>query len=67
MLATVPLPPMPDTTALPPTPDTAAIPPTQASALGRDGMHGHVTNIRVTDRRDSHPTAEPAPVSNHIL
>ena len=30
-------------------------------------MHEHVTNIRVTDRRDSHPTAEPAPVSNHIL
>ena len=62
--ATVPVPPMPDTTALPPIPDTAAIPPTQASALGRDGVHEHVTNIRMTD---SHPTVEPAHVSSHIL
>ena len=66
--ATVALPPMPDTTALlSPTPDTAAIPPTQASALGRDGVQEHVTHIRVTDKTDSHPTAEPAHVSSHIL
>ena len=65
--ATVPVPPMPDTTALPPIPDTAAIPPTQASALGRDGVHEHVTNIRMTDKTDSHPTVEPAHVSSHIL
>ena len=65
--ATVPLPPMPDTTALHPTPDTVAIPPTQASALGRDGVQEHVTHIRVTDKRDSHPTAEPAHVSSQIL
>ena len=37
---------------------------TQASALGRDGVHEHVTNIRMTD---SHPTVEPAHVSSHIL
>ena len=41
--ATVPLPPMPDTTALPPTPDIAPIPPTETSALGRAGVHEHVT------------------------
>ena len=65
--ATVPVPPMPDTTVLPPIPHTAAIPPTQASALGRDGVHEHVTNIRMTDKTDSHPTVEPAHVSSHII
>ena len=67
MPATVPVPPMPDTTALPPIPDTAAIPRTQPSALRRDGVHEHVTNIRMTDKTDSHPTVEPAHVSSYIL
>ena len=40
---------------------------TQASALGRDGVREHVTNIRMTDKTDSHPTVEPAHVSSHIL
>ncbi len=65
--ATVPVPPMTETTALPPIPDTAAIPPTQASTLGRYGVHEHVTNIRMTDKTDSHPTVEPAHFSSHIL
>ena len=65
--ATVPVPPMSDTTALSPIPDTAAIPPTHVSAFGRDGVHEHVTNIRMTDTTYSHPTVEPAHVSSHIL